>query len=434
MANSTFRPMAQSPLQILAQPQSNDALMASILAQQVGSKPQNLGDAFLNLANLYLAGKMNTRANEGDMARRQASDSIVQQVLGGNAPQDANTAAQASVIANPASIPPQQPESASVVPVERSPLAPPVGNMNGSMAGAMPPDGGPALGSMVEGDISPPAQMPVRVADAMPPAGHAMAVPGFQNIDGQLQSNTARLRQLQQAQGILATGGVSDPRIEAEIKRIEDANKTLESRRDMLFREQGDQSRADARLAFDREKEGRQQAKDDIKFNQEQEAKAKSAEREKQIAGQTITEIDRAIGILDNDKGVSIGGVEIPFTDAAASGPAAGLMGMVPFTDANRLKTLLQGIAEKTGFKALLEAKSSSATGASGFGALSAPELKLLQNAYANLEQTQDPQVLRSNLMVVRDLMAKAVGEESQSPATPQQKRLRFNPETGDFE
>lgn len=51
----------------------------------------------------------------------------------------------------------------------------------------------------------------------------------------------------------------------------------------------------------------------------------------------------------------------------------------------------------------MLELKRLSPTGSTGFGALSAPELKVLQNQFASLDPFTDPELVRKNLVQFRD-------------------------------
>jgi hypothetical protein len=149
------------------------------------------------------------------------------------------------------------------------------------------------------------------------------------------------------------------------------------------------------------------------KLRLEEQGRLKSMQSEYEVANQAAKEIDKAVGLIDNDRGVEAFGYQIPGLNMPPSGPMAtnlanSIVGPILAPDATKMKTYLEGIASKTGLKKLLEMKSASPTGASGFGALSGPELTLLQNSYANILQAQDPKDLRENLMTVRRLLLKA--------------------------
>lgn len=165
----------------------------------------------------------------------------------------------------------------------------------------------------------------------------------------------------------------------------------------------------------------------------EEQGRQASKQREYEVANQAAKEIDQAIGILDNDQGPTAFGYRIPvITDmfnASPAGPMAEDLANIPvlgaFTDARKMRNVLDGIADKTGLKALLEAKATSPTGASGFGALSGRELAVLQNSYANIRQGLEPEKLRENLLTVRRLLLKAA--QGGSNEGGKSSRMRFD-------
>jgi hypothetical protein len=416
MAVSTFKPMAQNPLQILAQPQSNDATMAAILAQGATSRPANVADALGKLALLYSANKMNTRANEQDAKRRMASSDFVSQVLSGGV-QKPQGDAQASVIANPAAIPPNEPQSASVTPVERSPL-PPV-NPQESMAGQVPPDGGPALGSLTveapgPNDVMP--SQPYRVTDAMPPAGHAMALPsGMGNIDGQINQNNSLLGELRRAYAMDA-----NPLFAAEIKRLTGQNDALEKRRDMLFKEGGTQSRHMDDLGIKREKlrleqaqEERQRMKADRDAETEQRALENQQKMRERTADIVITDIDRALAKLDDDSNY------IPET-GAIGGFASNYL---PGTDAFSVGSLLETVKANAGFDKLQQMREASPTGGA-LGQVTERELANLQAAIGNLSQYQNEDQLKDNMRRVKNIYLDIIHGEGNGP---EREKLSFD-------
>jgi hypothetical protein len=90
--------------------------------------------------------------------------------------------------------------------------------------------------------------------------------------------------------------------------------------------------------------------------------------------------------------------------------------------------------------------RDSSATGASGLGALSEKEMELLTSVFGSLDQKQDAATLERNLRRVQELMEgreermrEAFGKDlarfgMKAQPRQEQKRLRFNPATGELE
>lgn len=71
---------------------------------------------------------------------------------------------------------------------------------------------------------------------------------------------------------------------------------------------------------------------------------------------------------------------------------------IIPGSPARNIKSDIQEIKSRLGLDALLAAKATSPTGASGFGQLSDKEMEILQAQVANLDQAQSPQQLRDKL------------------------------------
>ena len=88
-----------------------------------------------------------------------------------------------------------------------------------------------------------------------------------------------------------------------------------------------------------------------------------------------------------------------PFT----TGGAGKLASFVAGTPAYALKQDIITLSSKIALDAMAKLKELSATGSTGFGALSAPELELLQKSIASLEQAQDPKTLLANFQRVRE-------------------------------
>lgn len=75
----------------------------------------------------------------------------------------------------------------------------------------------------------------------------------------------------------------------------------------------------------------------------------------------------------------------------------------IPHTDAANAKAQLDTVGNRSVLDTLSALKSLSATGASGFGALSEKEGDILRNAAANLNTSQDNESLKRNLLELRD-------------------------------
>lgn len=105
-------------------------------------------------------------------------------------------------------------------------------------------------------------------------------------------------------------------------------------------------------------------------------------------------------------------------------------------TDVKDASSSLKSIAGRIALTTMAQLRNLSTSGATGFGALSAPELKLLQNSIESLsaEDMSNAQLVE-NLKIVREKMDKirtwkpaASGVSSPSVAAP--KRLKWNPAT----
>lgn len=96
----------------------------------------------------------------------------------------------------------------------------------------------------------------------------------------------------------------------------------------------------------------------------------------------------------------------------------------------------LKNIAGQVALTTMARLKALSSQGATGFGALTAPELKLLENSIATLQAEKvSNQELKRSLKTIRDKMEKitswqAPAEQEAAPSGV----LRWNPQTQDFE
>jgi len=73
----------------------------------------------------------------------------------------------------------------------------------------------------------------------------------------------------------------------------------------------------------------------------------------------------------------------------------------IPGTPAADLKATLLTLRANIGFKQIALMKEQSSTGATGLGQVAVPEFEALQGAMGNLEQSQSPKQLRSQIAVL---------------------------------
>lgn len=109
--------------------------------------------------------------------------------------------------------------------------------------------------------------------------------------------------------------------------------------------------------------------------------------------------------------------------------------------DAKDAQASLDNIGGQVALSTMATLKSLSAQGATGFGALSKPELDLLKNSIAALQAGNlSHEALDANLKVVRSKMGRITswqgdGQPSAPAAAPQPGHvLKYNPQTGEFE
>jgi len=82
----------------------------------------------------------------------------------------------------------------------------------------------------------------------------------------------------------------------------------------------------------------------------------------------------------------------------------------IPGTSATDWEAEKETIISQLGLEKLRDLKSASPTGASGFGALSEKELKLLTSYVSNLEQAQSPEAIRKSIRRIQSHLKKAKG------------------------
>lgn len=128
-----------------------------------------------------------------------------------------------------------------------------------------------------------------------------------------------------------------------------------------------------------------------IKAQKEAEAKAKREKLDARNAGIVVEDINRSIDIIDNDGLVG----------------STGLQGMlwkgIPGTDAHALDKMILTVKANAGFDRLQQMRDASPTGGA-LGQVSELELKTLQSAIGNLEQSQDAETLKYNLERVKTI------------------------------
>jgi hypothetical protein len=116
----------------------------------------------------------------------------------------------------------------------------------------------------------------------------------------------------------------------------------------------------------------------------------------KQKTQETLTEIDRQIGFINEAKTIT---ESYQPTDAVIFHP---LMKYVPYSDAKYLENLTETLKSRIGRDALMELREGSAVGSTGLGALNLKELEMLQNALGMLDPTVGDERFRKQLDIVK--------------------------------
>lgn len=96
------------------------------------------------------------------------------------------------------------------------------------------------------------------------------------------------------------------------------------------------------------------------------------------------------------------------------------VLGHIPHTQTRDAQNALETVKNQVLLTTLSKLKALSATGASGFGALSNQEGKILQNSIANLETAQSHDAIVHNLQVIRHTLQRAAGLIGQGGGAPQ--------------
>ena len=116
----------------------------------------------------------------------------------------------------------------------------------------------------------------------------------------------------------------------------------------------------------------------------------------KQKTQETLTEIDRQIGFINEAKTIT---ESYQPTDAVILHP---LMKYIPGSDAKYLENLTETLKSRIGRDALMEMREGSAVGSTGLGALNLKELEMLQNALGMLDPTVGDVRFRKQLDLVK--------------------------------
>ena len=176
-------------------------------------------------------------------------------------------------------------------------------------------------------------------------------------------------------------------------------------------------ARADAAAA--------RKAAEDLKAS----AKAQEAQQRQSESATTAQNLVSAIDTLTRSPGFSSLGTAWGDTQIAIP---------VIRNDAKDADAQLKNIAGQVAMATLSRLKSLSATGATGFGALSNQELQLIQNSIATLQSERISNAeLRRSLKIIRDGMEKVSNwspTKQQASSGASGAVLRYNPATGDFE
>lgn len=401
--------------------------IANALAQDSLRTPRTLGDGLNAIGNALLYRKLSGEAAKAESAGQAAANDRFGAIFGA-----LERGGQQPIMQDMAPAP-QQPDAvqaALLPPVERAPEPQyrPKMPESGSMAGVVPPDGGPALGSLTvqqpgPNDIVPtvPYQPPMQVAQAGGVPQQPMQQQGQPGVSiGQIwgvMSDPYATPQQKQVAGMMFKQRFEQmsPKYQLEMRKLAmdvqngSPEAQIELKRRLAEMEQG----------FEIAKEGRQQASpqaqaDLAKTQAQTEAaqmQVQQARREaeqvsqKQEAAQTqakaksmlmTQEIDRAIGLIDN--GGSIAGTT-GFGSLAAG---------IPGTDARSLSGMLDTIKANIGFKELNDMRAASPTGGA-LGNVTEKELAFLQAVAGKLDQGGDAQVLKDNLNRLRNAAQRVI-------------------------
>lgn len=135
--------------------------------------------------------------------------------------------------------------------------------------------------------------------------------------------------------------------------------------------------------------------------------KGEMAQTLKERSGNIVLQdIDRALGMLEGAKDDIL-----PVTGRLGEG-----LGFIGYSPAKNLDTVLQPIKAAASFDRLQQMREASPTGGA-LGAVSAPELRLLESSIGSLEQSQTDEQLAYNLARVKNIYLDIIHGEGNGPA-----------------
>lgn len=402
--------------------------IANALAQDSLRTPRTLGDGLNAIGNALLYRKLSGEAAKAEAAGQAAANDRFGAIFGA-----LERGGQQPMPEAPAAQSPDAVQTALLPPVERAPEPQyrPKMPQGGNMAGVVPPDGGPALGSLTveqpgQGDVMPsaPYQPSMQVAQAgggmtqpQQPMPQAQAGgPSISAIWGVMSDPYATPQQKQVAAMMFKQRFEQmDPKYQQEMRKLAqdiengkpEAQIELKRR---LFEMEND-------FAVDRERQMQELPKGraDLAKTEAQTEAAKmqvqQAQREadqvtqKQEAAQTqakakstlmTQEIDRALGLIDSGGGM-----------LGTTGFGSLVSGW-PGTDSRSLAGMLDTIKANVGFNELNAMRAASPTGGA-LGNVTEKELAFLQAVAGKLDQGGDAGVLKDNLNRLRNAATRVI-------------------------
>ena len=140
------------------------------------------------------------------------------------------------------------------------------------------------------------------------------------------------------------------------------------------------------------------------KQEKEAEAKRQAQEKEQKAQEDVRNTVNRVVSKIDE---------LIPRINRNTAGFVGSKLRGVGGTSAQAVAADLETIKSNLGLEQLMAMKAASPTGASGFGALSAPELSLLVSKVASIDQAQTPEQLKARLQEIRGYFTQKTSNRS---------------------
>jgi hypothetical protein len=388
-----------------------------------------LGQGALGGYQMYQADQRDKETESGNNAALIAA----LQGFGGGAPASAQPSPQNPTTSPSAPMTSVNPQAGAIpAALAAQPPKDPT-NPNGGMYGGLgwrPLDGDPPPEPPTQtAALSPMVPTPVRTEAIQPTAAPAVPSPtdtqmadAKARIAQMLQSDNPQMRKLGQgmAQSLIAKqlAGKEDPQYEYK-ERPDGSLIAVDKKNPANFRvvpapgggQDAIKYEADkARALQGVNREGTVQYEAD-KAAAIETAKANAAkaiakpeqDKQNQLTGTIVTQdIDRAISKIDS-------GV-LPTT-----GGTGNLLASVPGTQAHDVSKLLDGIKANSGFQELAKMRAASPTGAA-LGAVTLPELQMLQAAKGSIEQSQTADQLKDNLRRYKNIYLDTIHGEGKGP------------------